>query len=60
MSKATINTLIVSLITVAGAVGLNHFVPFLTYLADNLDSVWAAGLVVCSFIGGLFQYFRKD
>lgn len=57
--RETLRTILIGLIAVAGALGLNTVVPILDFAVANLDAVSAAVVTLGAFVTGIWMYVTK-
>jgi hypothetical protein len=59
MNKSLVRHLLTALGTIGMMTGLSKVVPVITFLGDNLDTVWAAGSALGGFALTLFGFFKN-
>jgi len=58
-TKSLIRHALTAIGTIIGLIGLNAWVPVLTFLQNNLDAVWDAANVIIGLVVALYGFFFK-
>lgn len=57
-TKSLIRTVLVTLATILGLLGLTEWTGFVDIFLVNLDSVWAALSTIVGFVGAVIAFFQ--